>query len=153
MPRDYKKILWLDDMRTPLLLGVDVVRNYEEFVAYMEGLQPGEFPDMISLDHDLTLEHYPFMEKEHFDEIPYHTYKTKTGLACAEYIVENHLPLRCWTVHSHNPLGSQNIREVLMKYHPRGHRPGFRIPYSLKEIDGVSNQGYRIRDPGYKADD
>jgi len=151
--REYKKILWLDDMRTPLLLGVDVVKSHDEFVAYMEALKPGEFPDMISFDHDLALEHYPFMEEEHFDQIPYHTYKTKTGLACAEYIVNNKLPLKAWTVHSHNELGSQNIREVLMKYRPAGHRPGFRLPYSLKTIDGVASTGYRIRDAGYKADD
>lgn len=42
--------LYLDDSRTPLEKGWDVVRNYDEFVAYIE---THSMPDIISFDHDL----------------------------------------------------------------------------------------------------
>ena len=72
----FETILWLDDMRTPLSPGVKVVRNYKGFVAYLESLAPGDFPDLISFDHDLALEHYPRDEAEQAKGIPYHTIRS-----------------------------------------------------------------------------
>lgn len=42
--------LYLDDQRTPIEKGWTVVRNYKEFVAYIEN---NAMPDIISFDHDL----------------------------------------------------------------------------------------------------
>lgn len=42
--------LYLDDQRTPVEKGWKVVRNYKEFVAYIEN---NAMPDIISFDHDL----------------------------------------------------------------------------------------------------
>jgi len=141
----FDSVLWLDDMRTPLLLGVDVVRNYEQFVAYIERLEPEQFPELISFDHDLSLEHYPFTEADHSGGIPYATYKEKTGLECARYLIENNLPVRYWTVHSFNPVGRRNIERELKDYRPQGWIPRADIPYTTdQQIDGVNDNGYRV---------
>jgi len=140
----FETILWLDDMRTPLSPGVKVVRNYKEFVAYLESLAPGDFPDLISFDHDLALEHYPRDEAEQAKGIPYHTYKEPTGLHCAEYIVDNLLPVRHWTVHSWNPEGRQNIERKLASYSRYGWIRSFEIPYRVDPIPGVGIDGWRL---------
>jgi len=145
MTETFKTILWLDDMRTPVESeGVTVVRNYEEFVAYLDRLAPGEFPDLISFDHDLALEHYPRDTEEQAKGIPYHTYKEPTGLHCAYYIVDNFLPLRHWTVHSWNPEGRQNIERKLGSYCRSGWVREFEIPFRTDPIPGVSPEGWRI---------
>ena len=140
-----KSILWLDDMRTPLLMsGIHVARNYAQFVAYLESLEPGAFPDLISFDHDLCLEHYPFGEVDQAKGIPYDSYKEPTGLHCARYIIEKKLPLRNWTVHSWNPEGRRNIERELSHYHKDGWIPLFEIPFRTGPIGGVSSEGWRI---------
>jgi hypothetical protein len=51
----YKTILYLDDERTPFDSRIDVVRNFDGFVAY---ITTKGVPDLISFDHDLSSEHY-----------------------------------------------------------------------------------------------
>jgi hypothetical protein len=48
----FKSALYLDDMRVPTVLGIDLARNYGEFVEYLEN---HEMPELISFDHDLGL--------------------------------------------------------------------------------------------------
>jgi len=80
----------------------DIVRNYDEFVAYIDK----QMPDMITFDHDLADEHYnTSLNPDNFKE--------KTGLHCANYLVEKcinekrRLPIVY--VHSMNPIGKRNI--------------------------------------------
>jgi len=124
----FKSILYLDDMRVPSIRGVDLVRNYDEFVAY---LNSHEMPELISFDHDLAFEHYPLDENRPGVKIPYDIYKEKTGLSCARYIIENKLPLKYWISHSMNAQGAINIAEELRAHCPQGEVRGTRIPYYI----------------------
>jgi hypothetical protein len=126
----FKSVLYLDDERVPLDRGIELVRNYEEFVAY---LQTHTMPAVISWDHDIAEEHYPTEAEGDLDVIPYETYKEKTGLDCARYVVENRLPLDRWTIHSLNPLGSENIRRLLRAYRPEGELGDLYIAYRVQE--------------------
>lgn len=109
--------LYLDDSRTPLEKGWDVVRNYDEFVKYIE---THSMPDIISFDHDLAPEHYHndmYKGQKVYNKL-YKTFKEKTGLACAEYIGKvlsgsgEKVPM--FNVHSQNPAGSLNIKDHLL---------------------------------------
>lgn len=122
----FKSILYLDDIRKPSIFGITHVRSYDEFVAY---LQNNPMPELISFDHDLSLEHYP-MENISGMKIPYDTFKEKTGLHCARYIIENNLPLSYWSVHSMNVTGADNIRTELRAYCPGG-EVMLKIPYRI----------------------
>jgi hypothetical protein len=124
----FKSVLYLDDMRVPTVFGVTVVKNYDQFVDY---LQNHEMPELISFDHDLAFEHYPLGENRPGVEIPYGTYTEKTGLACARYIIENKLPLQYWISHSMNAQGNINIAEELRRYRPEGELRGIQIPYRV----------------------
>lgn len=131
----FKSVLYLDDMRTPLILGIDVVRSYDEFVWYV---QNKPIPEFISFDHDLAFEHYPFEENRPGLSIPYDTFKEKTGYHCARFIVENQIPMQYWAVHSFNVVGRVNIERVLRTYCPGGEIRGLKIPYSVVETPSSS---------------
>ena len=126
----FKSALYLDDMRVPTVLGIDLARNYGEFVEYLEN---HEMPELISFDHDLAFEHYPLGENRSDVQIPYGTYKEKTGLACARYIIENKLPLKYWISHSYNAQGNINIANELRAYCPMGEILNTRIPYRIPQ--------------------
>jgi hypothetical protein len=121
--------LFLDDNRQPNAFLKDIrtwviVRNYNEFV---KTIKERGLPDFISYDHDLSWEHYPLSElKEDLKrygtfsparEIPYNTFKEKTGYDAAkwliEYCQEKELQLPEFQVHSMNPVGAENIRKLL----------------------------------------
>lgn len=148
----FKSVVYLDDMRQPLLLGVRWVKNYAEFVA---DLEKNGIPDLISFDHDLAKEHYPIFEEDTPGrEIPYGTYAEKTGLHCARYIVENKLPLQHWAVHSFNPQGRANIEAELRAYHPQGEVRGLEIMYRRiedKVYGGDVVGGYRTPDGRFRG--
>lgn len=119
-----KTALYLDDVRTPIetIPGYQdwvVVRNYDEFVEY---ITTHGIPDLISFDHDLADEHM----QDYFNQVAkmgwqapsYELYKEKTGLDCAKwlisYIQENPgAELKTCCVHSHNPVGAQNIQSFI----------------------------------------
>lgn len=123
--------LFLDDVRDPSMVANyahwslramyrldkwNIVRSYEEFVAYIE-----EFglPEVISFDHDLSEEHYA-PESEGW------VYVEKTGLDCAKWLCEycdkNEKELPEWYIHSMNPVGAENIRKQLENYETRQDR-------------------------------
>lgn len=118
-----KKALYLDDVRTPTDTIPNyqpwvVVRNFEQFTDYIT--QNG-IPDLISFDHDLASEHVDdyfkqFAEKG-YQHPDYETYKEKTGLHCATWLVEysqkNNAPIKSVSVHSHNPVGAKNIQDCI----------------------------------------
>ena len=116
--------LFLDDTRRPpLYLNelFDVVRSYDEFVDYIETYG---IPEVISLDHDLNMEHTNFFfENGGFRNPPdpkYEIFKFKTGYDCALWLVdycrENDKVLKKVLVHSHNPMGQRNIYNVICNF-------------------------------------
>ena len=128
--QSFDSILFLDDVRVPKSPDVQLVRSYGEFVDY---LKKNGVPDLISFDHDLAMEHYPLGENRAGQKVPYSSYRQETGLHCAQYVVENRLPLRHWAVHSSNVQGRINIERELRRYHRRGEVRGFVIPFAVKQ--------------------
>lgn len=105
--------LFLDDVRTAPDSGWAVVRSYDAFVKVIE---ENGTPEVISFDHDLGFEHYPFGEQNPTTKIPYDSYSEKTGYHCAKWCIETgHIP-ELAVVHSWNTVGSMNIANVLSKY-------------------------------------
>ncbi len=118
--------LFLDDVRNPNEYLQDTrtwetVRSYNEFVNI---IQKKGLPEFISFDHDLAMEHYPFMEQNgglgNPHRIPYETYKEKTGYDCAKWLIEFCMkieqPLPQWQIHSMNMVGRTNIHKILSTY-------------------------------------
>lgn len=130
----FQTILYLDDVRIPTSAGVELVRNYAEFVDYLD--KKG-MPDLISFDHDLAMEHYPVGENKAGQKLPYATYREETGLHCARFIIENKLPLRHWAVHSSNVQGRINIERELRRYRRRGEVRGLQIPFEIQQADEI----------------
>ena len=103
------KKLFLDDVRTIEMVydksmesEFDIVRTYEEFVAYIE---ENGLPSYISFDNDLGLDNKGNVALD--------------GLACAKWLVyESGLNLKdlAFKVHSANPVASEQIRGLLNNY-------------------------------------
>lgn len=119
-----KKVLWLDDIRNPMdyqwqsclpnnIKSIKLlwVKNYDE---YIKDIIDNGLPDHICFDHDLADEHYPG------SSISPENYKEKTGLDCAkwtiEYCLDNNLQFPDFSVHSWNPVGKQNIIELINNF-------------------------------------
>ena len=88
--------LWIDDKR-PAPEPFRHCRNYKEAIAsinYFSTCEGGI--DFISFDHDLG--------------------GKKSGYDIAKYLVENHIPVQCYAVHSSNPVGRFNIEQLLDHY-------------------------------------
>jgi hypothetical protein len=120
----------LDDLRVPLILGIKHVRNYDEFVAYIEA---NGVPELVCFDHDLAPEHYPLFENRPGMKIPYDTYKEKTGRECARYLINKNLPVKYWSVHTLNAQGGINIREEMRAAYPQGELRGLDIPFYVPD--------------------
>ena len=128
-----KTALYLDDVRTPIetLPGYkpwNVVRNYDEFAKWI--IENG-IPDLISFDHDLGEEHmndyYSQFARQGYQIPDYESYKEKTGLDCAKFVVEYcqkmNVPLKQCCVHSHNPVGARNIQSFINGFHKHMDQP------------------------------
>ena len=107
----YRK-LYLDDIRVPKTEGWDIVRSYDQFVDY---ITKNGLPDEISFDHDLAdVDNNPKTTKQ---SIKSHE---KTGYDAAKWLCEycwtNGLPIPDWNVHSANPVGRENINQLLDNY-------------------------------------
>lgn len=93
-----------------------IVRSYSEFAETIKTkFSSGEFPGLVSFDHDLADIHYnPQLFQESFE------YHEETGADCANFIVhfclENELNLPEFYVHSANPLGAQRIYDNMQDY-------------------------------------
>jgi len=115
------KYLFLDDERMPgdvtwLLIGGvgswgaqwHIVRSVNEAIAWVK---ENGFPNVISFDHDLALEHY---DGDYSGQ--------NTGFDFAKWLVEYDLDTQSmpenfsYTVHSKNPTGSENIHGLLDGY-------------------------------------
>lgn len=120
---ELRKILYLDDARLPVEIPPNsqpwvVVRNYDDFVAYIE---ENGIPDLISFDHDLAQEHiedyYAQVLQQNYQIPEYEKYKEKTGLDCARYLIRyserTGQPIKACVVHSHNPVGGENIMKEI----------------------------------------
>lgn len=113
--------LYLDDVRTPIHDGWEVVRNYDEFVSQIKkyGLESFE---IISLDHDLgdtaMTEYYSNVKDNYI--IDYNNITEKTGYDAAKFLVSesliNKIPLPQIYVHSANPIGAANIIGYINNY-------------------------------------
>lgn len=113
--------LFLDDIRIPKdvtwvelpLVDWIIVKSYKEFVQIIE---KDGIPTRVSYDHDLSEEHYPqgvgiFIgdPRANHIQLPYDTYKEKTGYHAARYLIEycidKNIPFPEYTIHSMNPVG------------------------------------------------
>lgn len=106
--------IFLDDYRSPE--NVDwvklpdvpyvVVRNYQEFVSYVERLE--QAPAFVTFDHDLADAHY----RNDFSNP-----NEKTGYDCAKALVDicvaKGWKLPEFKVHSLNVVGARNIQQFL----------------------------------------
>lgn len=106
-----KPWLYLDDTRTPVDERFHLVKNYDEFVAYIE---ENGIPEYISFDHDLGPQHIHYYHTN--DNINYENLE-KTGYHAAKWLIEHciekGLKLGKVGVHSHNPVGSENIIDFI----------------------------------------
>jgi hypothetical protein len=115
-----KKLIYLDDLRTPIDQEWIVVRNYDEFVDTINkiGLENIE---LISLDHDLG----DSAMKEWHTNV-YHNYTLdydniteKTGMDCTKWLVDQWIegkPVVTVKVHSANAVGSANMMGYINNY-------------------------------------
>lgn len=115
------RYLFLDDERNPadvtwiLIGGVgsqgaewEIVRSLDEAINWVK---KNGFPDVISFDHDLGLEHYSG------------DYSARnTGYDFAKWLTEFDMDTGSmpdhfkFTVHSKNPTGAENIRKLMHNY-------------------------------------
>lgn len=114
-------IRWVEDVRKYCILpNINdeewiIARNYKEFVDLitLRGV-----PQFVSFDHDLGLSHYGHGLNN--DEIPYESYKEKTGLDCSKWLVnycmERGIKHPYYQVHSMNPVGKCNIESYINSY-------------------------------------
>ena len=113
-----KRYLFLDDMRNPQDVTwavmptcnkYDVVRSYDEFVAYIISFG---IPEYVTFDHDLADEHYFAMTKENNGEAAEYGHE-KTGYDCAvwltDFCFDRQLKFPLYGVHSMNPIGKDRI--------------------------------------------
>jgi hypothetical protein len=127
--------LFLDDVRMPIdcvlymrnqiytNLEWVIVRSYTEFVNCIEErYKNGEFPNLVSFDHDLADEHYD--PKMYHGVDSYNAASTKftepTGKECADWLVQfcidNDINMPASIVHSMNPAGVERIKQSIADY-------------------------------------
>lgn len=96
-----------------------VVRTYEEFA---KTLNEFGIPSVVSLDHDLCMEHikYYFRETVLSGIIEYANLTVRTGYHCAQLLVKEckrlNVQLPKYYVHSANSVGAENIQTVLENF-------------------------------------
>ena len=115
-----KHRIYLDDIRTPIEEGWEVVRNYDQFVSTVMyiGLENIE---LISLDHDLgdtaMKEWHNNVYKNY--TLNYDNITEKTGMDCAKWLVNQWMdgqPVVDVFTHSANAIGSANIMGYINNY-------------------------------------
>ena len=100
------------------------VRNYKDFVRVItkHGL-----PSCVSFDHDIDQAHYPWNNPQGIPQ--YGKYKELTGYEAAKWMCqyaadhpEQTFPV--WDVHSHNPIGKENIINYITNFLKSRHDSG-----------------------------
>ena len=89
------KMLYVDDLRLPKqkeIIQIEIARTYEEAIAKLKLVSY----DIISLDHDLGEE--------------------KTGYDICKFIVENKIQIPTIILHTSNPVGRFNMKQLLERY-------------------------------------
>jgi hypothetical protein len=138
-PEHLKRFLFLDDVREvreaflwgeniSLLIESkipaykwDIVRSYEEFVAY---IQKNGIPDVVSFDNDLwdvahEMAVNPLNEEltKQFQMIGWQDFKIKTGAHCAQYLVDAcrayGTPIPKYYIHTAHSVARPIIRKIL----------------------------------------
>ena len=117
--------IFLDDIRVPTDVTwanipadqhYSLVRSYKEFVDLITLRR--EVPKYVCYDHDLADTHYGHGLNN--NEIPYESYKEKTGYDAAKWLVnycmERGIKHPSYVVHSLNPIGKQNIESYINSY-------------------------------------
>ena len=102
-----------------------VVRDYSEFVETVsKKFAEGEFPALISFDHDLADEHYGMISKTDFLDLrEYYESEDRemTGRDCAKWLVQfcidNDVDLPDYWIHSMNPGGAERIHQEMQDWH------------------------------------
>lgn len=115
-----KKMIYLDDVRTPLDPEWVVVRSYEEFAVKVEEMGL-ENIGLISLDHDLGDSAMQEWKTNVFQNytLNYDNINEKTGMDCAKWLVEQWIegkPVCKVMIHSANPIGSANMQGYINNY-------------------------------------
>jgi hypothetical protein len=125
--------IFLDDFRHPydafrilndsdfLKLKWVTVRSHDEFVKTItEKFTNGEWPEIISFDHDLDPEHYEIGEKDNFQTFDYSLITIPTGYQSTEWLIDfckhSNMDLPKFKVHSQNTIGKRNITTLLEEY-------------------------------------
>ena len=114
--------LFLDDERSPWNVTwahipqnwpIQVVRNYDEFVAHVHA---NGLPKLVCFDHDLADQHYQAMLAETQGR-PHSYGPEKTGLDAAKWLVsycaQAQVKFPPYVVHSMNPVGGERIRNYI----------------------------------------
>jgi hypothetical protein len=114
------KRIYLDDIRTPVESGWEVVRNYDQFVSTIMYIGLDNI-ELISLDHDLgdTAMKEWHINVYHNYTLDYNNITEKTGMDCAKWLVEqwmNGEKVVDVFTHSANAIGSANIMGYINNY-------------------------------------
>lgn len=86
--------LYVDDIRNPISNSWNVARSYREAITLITNNEI----KFLSLDHDLG--------------------EKKTGYDIAKFIVEHGIKIRQINIHSANPVGRDNIKQLIKHYFP-----------------------------------
>lgn len=100
MKKEKEIYIYIDDMRQPLIPGALWVKSYDEAIAALiDTTDLMDIDDFISLvvdfDHDLG--------------------EGKTGYDVAKWLIDNSY-IGKFRIHSMNPVGANNIRQLLKHY-------------------------------------
>ena len=122
----YDAFVYTKDTRYAKLKWI-IVRSYDEFVKTIIKIGINNI-ETISLDHDLSDEHYgrEDMPWSVDRQIDYFSFKEKTGYECAkwlcDYCLDNNFKLpKEILIHSFNIIGAANIRSYINNF--KKHNP------------------------------
>lgn len=131
--------IFLDDYRQPqdaysytkneiyLTEKWEIAKNYNQFrKKLLFKLSKGWELGIISFDHDLCPGHYHKNMQEgiiDYKSTDFHKNEHKTGYHCAEYLInyckKYKIPMPKYLCHSANPIGKENILNLLKNYELR----------------------------------
>lgn len=110
-PRPYAKLEWV------------IVRNYQEFIDEIQSrFNAGEFPEVVSFDHDLAEEHYDgsmYSGVETYNKTA-QRFTEPTGKECADWLVQfcidNSVNMPNCLFHTMNPAGKERLKLAIADY-------------------------------------